>query len=77
MRNERRIHEIYEWAHILNDLFSSLFFSIGSIFFLYRDLQTAGTLLFIAGSLQMLIGPALRTANKLHVRTIRKELIHW
>ena len=77
MRNERRTHEIYEWAHILNDLISSLFFLIGSIFFLYQDLETAGTFLFIAGSLQMLIGPAIRTANKLHVRTIRKEPIHW
>lgn len=77
MSRERRVHEIYEWVHILNDLLSALFFLVGSFFFLSDNLQAAGTWLFIAGSLQMLVGPMIRTANKLHVRNIKKEVIHW
>lgn len=75
--HEKTLHEIYEWAHILNDLLSSLFFVIGSFFFFQQDLQHAGIWLFVAGSLQMMVGPMIRTANKLHVKRIRKEVIHW
>ena len=74
---EQRWHEIYEWAHILNDLISSALFVIGSFMFLTVDLQHAGVWLFIAGSLQMAVGPAIRTANKLHLKRIRKDVLHW
>lgn len=74
---ERRVHELYEWLHILNDALSSLFFVIGSAFFFYASMQEYGTWLFLIGSTQMLIGPMIRIANKLHLRNIRKELIHW
>ena len=74
---ERRLHETYEWIHILNDSLSSLFFVIGSVFFFYPSMQDYGTWLFLIGSIQMLVGPMIRIANKLHVRNIRKELIHW
>jgi len=75
--HERKIHERYEWLHIINDLLIGLYFLIGSIFFFYPTTQKTGTWLFVLGSGQMLIGPLIRTLNKLHVRTIRKEVIHW
>jgi hypothetical protein len=74
---EYRINEIYEWLHILNDLFIGIYFLVGSVFFLYPDLEEAGTWLFIIGSGQMLIGPVLRTLNKFYARTIRKKVLHW
>jgi len=74
---ERKVHEIYEWLHIANDFLISLYFLVGSIFFFYPDMTDTGTWLFVLGSAQMLIGPLIRTLNKLHVRHIRKEVIHW
>ena len=74
---EHRINEIYEWLHILNDLLIGIYFLVGSIFFLYPDLENAGIWLFIIGSGQMLLGPVLRTLNKVYARTIRKKVLHW
>lgn len=76
-QHERQLHERYEWLHILNDLLISIAFLIGSIFFLYDSLKHMGVWLFIIGSVLLLMGPIIRTANKLHVRNIRKEVIHW
>lgn len=73
----RRINEIYEWLHILNDLLIGFYFLIGSICFFYPAWEHAGIWLFILGSGQMLIGPLIRTMNKLHVRTVEKRVIHW
>lgn len=74
---EQRVNEIYEWLHILNDLLIGIYFLVGSIFFLYPDLEEAGVWLFIIGSGQMLLGPLLRTLNKFYARTIRKKVLHW
>ena len=74
---EHRINEIYEWLHIFNDLFIGIYFLVGSVFFLYPDMKEAGIWLFIIGSGQMLLGPLLRTLNKLYARTIRKKVLHW
>ena len=76
-RHERTVFEAYEWFHILNDLLFGLEFLIGSVMFLSPKTQTVGVWLFIVGSAQMLVGPAIRTANKIHVRRIRKSLLHW
>ncbi len=77
LERQRRLHEIYEWAHIANDYLMAIFFTIGSFFFLSDNLQRAAIFLFIAGSLQMFIGPVIRTANKLHVKAVWKDVIHW
>ena len=74
---ERRIYEIYEWLHIGNDAVIAVEFLIGSLMFLRPGLEHAGVWLFVAGSAQMLVGPLIRTANKLHVGHIRKPVIHW
>jgi hypothetical protein len=76
-RRERRVFEIYEWLHIANDALIGLEFLIGSFMFLSRSTQAVGIWLFVVGSAQMLIGPGIRIANKLHVRRIRKSLLHW
>lgn len=74
---ERIPHEIYEWAHIANDFFISLFFLVGSVLFFYPAQEDLGTWLFVAGSAQMMLGPVIRIANKLQVRHIRKSVLHW
>ncbi len=74
---ERKVNEIYEWLHIVNDFLIGIYFLVGSVFFLYPDLKVAGIWLFIIGSGQMLMGPLLRTLNKFYARTIRKKVLHW
>lgn len=76
-RHEHRVNEIYEWLHILNDLLIGLYFLIGSVCFFYPQWKDTGIWLFILGSAQMLIGPVIRTLNKLHVRRVTKKVLHW
>ena len=76
-RHERKIHERYEWLHILNDFITALFFIIGSVLFFSPSTVYDGTWLFLIGSCQMIIGPFIRMFNKLHVRNIRKDVVHW
>ena len=51
----RRIAQDYPWIHTGLGLVGNTTFFVGSIFFLFAGLQLAGTWLFIAGSLGMLI----------------------
>lgn len=77
---ERRkvvIQERYEWLHILNDLMLGLWFVIGSIMFFYGSLTYWGTWLFVAGSAQMMIGPLIRIAHKIHLRKLKLPDIHF
>lgn len=46
----------YEWFHTTVGILGNLTFFVGSIFFLFADLKTVGTWLFIIGSFGMLIG---------------------
>lgn len=46
----------YRWIHTGIGMFGNLSFLIGSIFFLYDQLQPVGTWLFIIGSAGMLFG---------------------
>ncbi len=46
----------YEWVHTLLGLLGNVSFFVGSIFFLFESLKTAGVWLFIIGSAGMLVG---------------------
>lgn len=50
----------YQIISLLNDLTLGLEFLIGSIFFLFEDLKTAGVVLFIIGSAQLLSRPIIK-----------------
>ncbi|WLS77058.1 YrhK family protein [Erwinia pyri] len=54
----------------LNDLFIAIWFLGGSILFFFDSLMTAGTWLFVAGSLQLLLRPALTLAELIHIKNI-------
>lgn len=55
-RTLRTFFDDFEWIHITLGLFGNLTFFIGSVFFLYESLKTAGIWLFIIGSFFMLVG---------------------
>jgi len=46
----------FSWIHIGLGLTGNLSFFVGSIFFLWKSMQTIGVWLFIIGSFGMLIG---------------------
>lgn len=60
----------YQLLTIINDLSLGVWFTIGSILFLFTQTQTIGTVLFILGSMQLLGRPILKL---LHAFFIRKE----
>ena len=60
----------YQLLAIINDLSLGLWFTIGSVLFLFSQTQTAGTIFFILGSAQLLGRPILKL---LHAFFIRQE----
>lgn len=51
-----RIVQDYEWVHTLLGIVGNVSFFVGSVFFLFEPLKTAGIWLFIVGSAGMLVG---------------------
>lgn len=60
----------YHLLSTINDLSLGVWFTIGSVLFLFYQTQTIGTILFILGSVQLLGRPILKL---LHGFFIRKE----
>lgn len=46
----------FEWVHTTLGILGNTLFVVGSVFFLYESLKTAGVWLFIVGSALMLVG---------------------
>ncbi|RBO83316.1 YrhK family protein [Marinomonas aquiplantarum] len=64
----------YEAIGALNDLLIGIWFLIGSFFFLSDALVEDGTWLFILGSAQLLIKPAIKLVSLLHIGRIHPQL---
>lgn len=62
----------YEAASIVNDVLIGLWFLIGSVFFFFDSLTRAGTVLFVIGSVEMLIRPVVRLARHLHLQRLHR-----
>ena len=69
-REELRIRGVYETISIVNDVMVALWFVIGSILFFSDDTTTAGTWLFLIGSVQLLIRPVIRLSRRIHLGRI-------
>jgi hypothetical protein len=61
------IQRRYEALGAFNDLLIAVWFLIGSFFFLNESLMESGTWLFIAGSVQLIIKPAIKLTGLVHV----------
>lgn len=66
------IRHRYEAASIVNDVLIGLWFLIGSVFFFFDSLTRAGTVLFVIGSVEMLIRPVVRLARHLHLQRLHR-----
>lgn len=67
------IQRRYDFLSTLNDLLIAVWFLIGSFFFLNDALVQSGTWLFIVGSAQLLIKPAIKMTSLIHVERVRKR----
>ncbi|MDM5201463.1 YrhK family protein [Fictibacillus enclensis] len=62
------VRKRYKILYTLNDFMIGLWFLAGSILFLVESAKTVGVWLFIVGSLQLVMRPAIALANDLHVK---------
>lgn len=72
-REELVVRQRYEVVSIVNDLLIGTWFVIGSVLFFFSSLSTAGTWLFLVGSLQMLVRPAIRFRRRVHLQRFHPE----
>lgn len=64
------IRRKYETLSIVNDLMIGVWFVVGSSFFFSEATQTVGTVMFLLGSVQLMIRPLIRLIRNLHVQRI-------
>ena len=64
------IRRRYETLSITNDVLIGLWFLIGSVLFFSDKTQTAATILFVIGSVEMLMRPVIRFAQHIHLQRI-------
>jgi len=57
----------YEALSILNDIFIGIFFTVGSVFFFFTELETLAITLFLLGSIDFLLRPVIRLAHRMNV----------
>ena len=50
----------YEVISIVNDIMIGLWFIVGSVLFFFESTTTAGTWLFLLGSVQLVVRPLIR-----------------
>ncbi|HKK00628.1 MAG TPA: YrhK family protein, partial [Desulfuromonadales bacterium] len=72
-----RLHTLYDWLGIGNDLAIGLEFLIGSICFLPGRDEYLGVWLFIVGSSQLLIRPLIVIARKAHLGRLYRRKIKF
>lgn len=65
------IHQRYEVLSMINDFLLGVWVTIGSICFFYEgEIQTLGVWLFVVGSIQLLIRPAIRLHRYIYFKKL-------
>lgn len=68
--DELVIRRRHEALSIANDVVIALWFLAGSILFFWESTTTAANWLFLLGSLEFLLRPAMRLARHVHLRRV-------
>jgi hypothetical protein len=68
------LHNRYEVLSILNDVMIALWFIVGSILFFNESTATAGTWMFLAGSVELMIRPVIRLTRNIHIKSVSKTV---
>jgi YrhK-like protein len=64
------IRRRYEALSIINDILIAVWFTVGSFMFFSDALTYAGTWLFVIGSIELLIRPAIRLTRHVHLQRL-------
>ncbi|WP_039074588.1 MULTISPECIES: YrhK family protein [Bacillus] len=65
-RYEQFFKKRYKILYTVNDFIIGALFLVGSFFFFYEQFKSAGTWLFVIGSLLLLIRPTIRLIHDVH-----------
>jgi hypothetical protein len=76
-KEELVISRRYETASIANDVLLGLCFLTGSILFLLPEWKEVGTWVFIFGSFQLVMRPAIRLAHRVHLKRRPGQGMNW
>ncbi|MAU80404.1 YrhK family protein [Gordonia sp. Z-3] len=71
--DELVIRQRWEVASIANDILIAIWFVAGSVLFFDESTSTVGTWLFLLGSVQLLIRPAIRLSRRIHLRRVQPQ----
>lgn len=66
-REEQALRRSYETLSILNDVLIGVIFLAGSFLFFSESTVFQGTVLFVIGSVLMLIRPTIRLSRRIHL----------
>ncbi len=70
-QRELVIHQRYEVVSMLNDFLLGVWFTLGSVcFFFEGSVKTAGVWLFVIGSVQLLLRPAIRLHRYIYFKQL-------
>jgi hypothetical protein len=64
------IRRRYEALSIANDILIAIWFLLGSFLFFSESTTYAGTWLFVIGSAELLVRPAIRLSRVIHLRRL-------
>ncbi|GGF16464.1 YrhK family protein [Williamsia phyllosphaerae] len=68
--DELVIRQRWEVVSIVNDILIAIWFIAGSVLFFGESTTTAGTWLFLVGSIELLIRPLIRLARRVHLQRL-------
>lgn len=66
----------YRYIFIINELLLGIEFIVGSAFFFYESLKTAGIIIFIVGSAQMFLRPVLKIFYAVSLKKVNQTDPH-
>ncbi|GGF99593.1 hypothetical protein GCM10007304_11840 [Rhodococcoides trifolii] len=69
-REELVIRQRWEVVSICNDILVAVWFIIGSILFFSESTTTAGTRMFLIGSIELMLRPVIRLSRRVHLTRI-------
>ena len=68
------IRRRYEVVSIVNDILIALWFTVGSVLFFSESTTTLGTWLFLVGSIELIVRPAIRLSRRVHLGRMNPEV---
>lgn len=70
------LRQRFELYSILNEIGIAIFFTVGGVAFYFHELYNFGVTLFVIGSVQLGIRPAIRFARRTQLRKVTRGMPH-